>query len=78
MYSYSDAPDLNKSIIDRANADIVAYHKGRKSVDDTFVVSVFEAQARVELEMKKMANPGINVNWPEHNPVCGFIYERGY
>ena len=60
--------DLPASIVARANASIYDYHKGRKSLDGDFIASVFDAQARCELEMSKLNH------WPDKNPVIGIVY----
>jgi cysteinyl-tRNA synthetase len=61
-YEYSSVPKLARRIVDMANADIIGYHKNRRSFDSVFAGVMLAAQERVHLELLKEANPGERVS----------------
>ena len=63
MYIRQKGSHISQSVYDRANSSIVEYHKNRSRVDHTFVMSVFIAQERVELDILKIKHPGKTVSW---------------
>lgn len=63
MELYPPIPNIPATILNKANSSIVEYHKTRHCLDFTFIKSIFEAQDRIELQIRINREPNKKHNY---------------